>query len=43
MDTETRLGLHGRTLTQLLYGEPVLVRSERDGWSEISRPGNRRR
>jgi len=38
MDTETRLGLHGRTLTQLLYGEPVLVRSEKDGWSEILAP-----
>ncbi|MGC4942933.1 NlpC/P60 family protein [Kribbella sp. DT2] len=38
MDTETRLGLHGRTLTQLLYGEPVIVRSERDGWSEIVAP-----
>ncbi|GAA0954732.1 gamma-D-glutamyl-L-lysine dipeptidyl-peptidase [Kribbella koreensis] len=38
MDTETRLGLHGRTLTQLLFAEPVLVRSERDGWSEIIAP-----
>jgi cell wall-associated NlpC family hydrolase len=38
MDTETRLGLHGRTLSQLLYAEPVLVRSERDGWSEIVAP-----
>jgi gamma-D-glutamyl-L-lysine dipeptidyl-peptidase len=38
MDTETRLGLHGRTLTQLLYGEPVMVRSERDGWAEIVAP-----
>ncbi|MEU0093363.1 C40 family peptidase [Kribbella sp. NPDC006257] len=38
MDTETRLGLHGRTLTQLLLGEPVLIRSERDGWSEILAP-----
>ncbi|TDO61077.1 cell wall-associated NlpC family hydrolase [Kribbella sp. VKM Ac-2571] len=38
MDTETRLGLHGRTLTQLLFAEPVLVRSERDGWSEILAP-----
>jgi cell wall-associated NlpC family hydrolase len=38
MDTETRLGLHGRTLTQLLFAEPVLVRSERDGWSEIVAP-----
>ena len=38
MDTETRLGLHGRTLSQLLYAEPVLVRSERNGWSEIVAP-----
>ncbi len=38
MDTETRLGLHGRTLTQLLFAEPVLVRSQRDGWSEIVAP-----
>jgi cell wall-associated NlpC family hydrolase len=38
MDTETRLGLHGRTLTQLLLGEPVLIRSERNGWSEILAP-----
>ena len=38
MDTETRLGLHGRTLTQLLLGEPVMVRAERDGWSEIVAP-----
>ena len=38
MDTETRLALHGRTLTQLLFAEPVLVRSERDGWSEITAP-----
>ncbi|MEU4294493.1 C40 family peptidase [Kribbella sp. NPDC026596] len=38
MDAETRLGLHGRTLTQLLFAEPVLVRSERDGWSEVVAP-----
>ncbi|WBQ02363.1 C40 family peptidase [Kribbella sp. CA-293567] len=38
MDTESRLGLHGRTLTQLLFAEPVLVRSERNGWSEILAP-----
>jgi cell wall-associated NlpC family hydrolase len=38
MDTETRLGLHGRTLTQLLLGEPVMVRAELDGWSEILAP-----
>ncbi|TDD45266.1 hypothetical protein E1263_38985 [Kribbella antibiotica] len=38
MDTESRLGLHGRTLTQLLFAEPVIVRTERDGWSEILAP-----
>ncbi|MFC0625235.1 C40 family peptidase [Kribbella deserti] len=38
MNTEVRLGLHGRTLTQALYAEPVLIRSERDGWSEIIAP-----
>lgn len=38
MDTAVRLGLHGRTLTQALYAEPVLIRSERDGWSEIIAP-----
>ncbi len=38
MDDEVRFGLHGRTLTQVLLGEPVLVRSERDGWSEIVAP-----
>lgn len=38
MDDESRLGLHGRTLSQLLYGEPVMVRGERDGWAEIVAP-----
>jgi cell wall-associated NlpC family hydrolase len=38
LDEEARLGLHGRTLSQLLLGEPVLVRSERAGWSEIVAP-----
>lgn len=38
MDTGTRLGLHDRTLTQLLFAEPVIVRSERGGWSEIVAP-----
>ncbi len=38
MDDDTRLGLHGRTLSQLLLGEPVLIRSERDGWVEIVAP-----
>lgn len=36
MDTETRLGLHGRIDTQLLMGEPVLVLDERDGWSRVA-------
>jgi gamma-D-glutamyl-L-lysine dipeptidyl-peptidase len=38
MDDEVRIGLHGRTLSQLLFGEPVLVRSERDGWAEVAAP-----
>jgi cell wall-associated NlpC family hydrolase len=33
-----RLGLHGRTLTQLLSGEPVIVREERDGWAHVVAP-----
>lgn len=36
MDAETRLGLHGRALTQLLLGEPALVLEERDGWSKVA-------
>jgi len=32
---EGRLGLHGRSLTQLLLGEPVLVLEEQDGWSHV--------
>lgn len=35
MGPDLRQGLHGRTETQLLLGEPVVVRDERDGWSEI--------
>ena len=35
MGPDVRRGLHGRTETQLLLGEPVVVRGERDGWSEI--------
>ncbi len=31
-----RLGLHGRTLTQLLLGEPALVLEERAGWSRVT-------
>jgi cell wall-associated NlpC family hydrolase len=30
-----RRGLHGRTLTQLLLGEPVLVDNIRDGWAHV--------
>lgn len=32
---ERRMGLHGRTLTQLLLGEPALVLEEQDGWSRV--------
>lgn len=35
---ERRLGLHGRTLTQLLQGDPVVVREEREGWSRVVAP-----
>ena len=35
MDQEARLGLHGRTETQLLMGEPVEVLDERNGWSHV--------
>lgn len=36
MDAETRLDLHGRTLTQLLLGEPVLLLEQVDGWSKVA-------
>jgi cell wall-associated NlpC family hydrolase len=36
LDAETRLDLHGRTLTQLLLGEPALVLEEVDGWSKVA-------
>jgi cell wall-associated NlpC family hydrolase len=38
MDAETRLGLHGRTLSQLLLGEPVEVVDERAGWAQVVAP-----
>ena len=38
MDKDVRLGLHGRTETQLLMGEPVLVLEERGAWSRIIAP-----
>jgi cell wall-associated NlpC family hydrolase len=36
MDAQARLGLHGRTLTQLLLGEPALVLEESEGWSRVA-------
>ena len=38
LSAEDRLGLHGRTLTQLLEGEPVMLGDERDGWVEVVAP-----
>jgi cell wall-associated NlpC family hydrolase len=38
MSTEDRLGLHGRTLSQLLMGEPVQVTEEADGWVRVKAP-----
>jgi cell wall-associated NlpC family hydrolase len=35
MGQEVRLGLHGRTETQLLTGDPVEVLESRDGWSRV--------
>lgn len=35
MDQETRKGLHGRTLTQLLLGEAVQVLDDRGGWVHV--------
>lgn len=35
---QERLGLHGRTLTQLLDGEPVVPGQERGGWVEVVAP-----
>lgn len=36
MDAGPRLDLHGRTLTQLLLGEPALVLEEVEGWSRVA-------
>lgn len=39
LDTpDLRRGLHGRTLTQLLRGEPCVVVEERDGWVRVVAP-----
>ena len=36
MDAATRLELHGRTLTQLLLGEPAAVLEESGAWSRVA-------
>jgi cell wall-associated NlpC family hydrolase len=38
LDTESRLGLHGRVDTQLTAGEPVRVLAEEDGWALDAAP-----
>jgi len=38
MTVEDRLGLHDRTLTQLLLGDPVLIDEVVDGWAKIVAP-----
>ena len=35
---EARLGLMGRAGTQAVFGEPVIVVGERDGWTEVRLP-----
>lgn len=37
-DPALRLGLHGRTLTQGLRGEPVEVAATHDGWAQVRLP-----
>jgi len=39
MGKEVRLGLHGRTESQLLLGEAAQVLEERDGWSRVAALG----
>jgi len=38
LTAEDRLGLHGRTLTQLLADEPVLVEERWDDWARVVAP-----
>lgn len=38
LDNRQRLDLHGRTLTQALLGEPVVVDEVRDGWARVRLP-----
>jgi cell wall-associated NlpC family hydrolase len=39
LDPETRMGLHGRTLTQLMHGEPVdVLQTGPAGWLQVAAP-----
>jgi cell wall-associated NlpC family hydrolase len=38
LEPRDRLDLHGRTLTQLLAGEPVIVQEQRNDWSHVVAP-----
>lgn len=38
MDGPSRLGLHGRTLTQALLGEPIEIVEERGDWAQVLLP-----
>ena len=38
LDAESRFGLHERTETQVLQGEPVEVLGQLDGWTQIAAP-----
>ena len=38
LDNQQRLDLHGRTLTQALLGEPVVVDEVRNGWARVRLP-----
>ena len=38
LDREARFGLHERTETQVLLGEPVHVLAQHDGWTRIAAP-----
>jgi gamma-D-glutamyl-L-lysine dipeptidyl-peptidase len=38
LDRPARLDLHGRILSQLVLGEPVVVLAENEGWAEVCAP-----
>lgn len=40
LDGAARLGLHGRTLTQLVRGEPVLLIEQAGEWVKVAAPGS---